>query len=131
MSFLPTAKSKRWYIWAPVYALVLWLLLIVHRFALLDKDYSLPLLARYAALATGISIILNALGWLGARLLWLITTAGILAGLGLMMAYTYREMSGWEDLAGFLAFAMFTLGGFAAGLLAEGIYWLIRRRRSA
>ncbi|OKP97359.1 hypothetical protein [Paenibacillus sp. P46E] len=131
MSFLPTAKSSRWYIWFPVYALLLWLLLILHRFVLLDKEFSALLLGRYAALALGVSIIVNGFGWLGARLVWLITTAGILIGLGLMIVYTYREMSGWEDLAGFLTFAMFTLGGFAAGLLTEGIYWLARRSRSA
>ncbi|MNO14384.1 hypothetical protein D3C76_40270 [compost metagenome] len=129
MGFLPTAKSKRWYLWVSVYALVLWLLLILHRFVLLDKDFSPLLLFRYAALALGTSIVVNGFGWLGARLVWLITTAGILTGLGLMIAYTYRDMSGWEDLAGFLTFIMFALGGFAAGLLAEGIYWLIRHRR--
>lgn len=128
MGFLPTAKSKRWSFWIPVYALVLWLLLILNRFVLLDNDFSPLLLARYAALALGASIVVNGFGWLGARLVWLITTAGILAGLGFMMAYTYREMSGWEDLAGFLMFVMFALGGFAAGLLAEGILWLIRHR---
>ncbi|WP_379155287.1 hypothetical protein [Paenibacillus sp. sgz5001063] len=131
MYFLPTAKSKRWYIAVPVYALVLWLLLMLHRFVLLDKEFSLLLLGRYAALALGVSILVNGFGWFGARLVWLITTAGILTGLGFMIAYTYRDMSGWEDLAGFLTFAMFTLGGLGAGLLAEGIYWLVRHKRRA
>ncbi|KWX87714.1 hypothetical protein AMQ83_11360 [Paenibacillus riograndensis] len=129
MGFLPTAKSKRWSLWIPVYALVLWLLLLLDRFVLLDQDFSHLLLDRYASLELGEFIVVNGFGWLGARLGLMITTAGILAGLGLMMAYTYRELSGWVDLAGFLMFVMFALGGFAAGLLAEGILWLIRHRR--
>lgn len=44
-----------------------------------------------------------------------------------MLGYTYKEMSGWEDLAGFLAFSLFSCAGFALGLLAEGIRLLYTR----
>lgn len=84
------------------------------------------LLLRLALFSIIVSVIVNSLGWLGARLVWIITTAGIIIGMGFMFSYTYRDMSGWEDLAGFLSFSLFTLVGFAIGLLAEGIRLLIK-----
>jgi hypothetical protein len=127
MKFLPAAKSNRWLIWMAVYGVVLWMLFIVHRFVMMAHAWDVTLLLRFALFSIVVSGIVNALGWLGARLLWFITTTGILIGSVLMLSYTYREMSGWEDLAGFLAFFFFTCGGFALGLLAEGIRLLVKQ----
>ncbi|MRN51899.1 hypothetical protein [Paenibacillus monticola] len=131
MEFMPPAKSSRWLFWIPGYALLLWLLFILHRFVLLGQTANGTFLLRFALLSLVISAILNCSGWLGARLLWLITTGGIIIGLGLMFIYSYRDMSGWEDLAGFLTFAIFMLGGFALGLLAEFVQWLMKRLRKS
>ena len=131
MSFLPSARSGRWLAWGAGYALILWLLLILHRFVLLEEDFNLTLWARWAILALVFSGIVNGFGWLGARLLWAITTAGIVLGIGLVYLSTYRGMSGWEDLAGFLTFGVFSAGGLALGLIAEGVRLLVlyMRRR--
>ncbi|GGF82083.1 hypothetical protein GCM10010912_29030 [Paenibacillus albidus] len=131
MKFLPAAKRKTWFIWMIVYALLLWLLFAVHRFALLAQDFDLVILLRYALLALAVSLILHTFGWLGAKLLYLLATAGIGLGLVLMYAYTYRNMSGWEDLAGFLTFGFCMIGGFIIGLLAEGIRLLVQRSRKS
>lgn len=104
MKFLPAAKSNRWLIWMAVYCVCLWLLFILHRFVMMAHTLDVILLLRFALFSIVVSGIVNALGWLGARLLWLITTTGIIIGSVIMLSYTYREMSGWEDLAGFLAF---------------------------
>ncbi|WP_410513928.1 hypothetical protein PaeBR_05775 [Paenibacillus sp. BR2-3] len=129
MNFMPPAKSKRWFFWMIAYGLILWMLLGLHRIALLEQPIDLIILLRFALFAFVVSAILNGFGWLGARFIWLITTIGIIIGLGLMFMYTYRDMSGWEDLAGFLTFTVFMLGGFTAGLVVEGIYLVIRRQR--
>ncbi|WP_238655090.1 hypothetical protein [Paenibacillus piscarius] len=131
MSFLPSARSGRWLAWGAGYALILWLLLILHRFVLLGDEFNLTLCVRWAILSLIFSAIVNGFGWLGARLLWVITTAGIVVGLCFMYLTTYRDMSGWEDLAGFLAFWVYSLGGLALGLIAEGIRLLVlyMRRR--
>ncbi|MNO38949.1 hypothetical protein D3C76_290670 [compost metagenome] len=127
MKFLPAAKSNRWLIWMAVYGVFLWLLFILHRFVLMAHPLDVTLLLRFALFSIVVSGIVNAFGWLGARLLWFITTTGILIGSVIMLSYTYREMSGWEDLAGFLAFLFFTCGGFALGLLAEAIRLLVKQ----
>lgn len=131
MNFLPPVKSNSWFRWMAVYGLLLWLLLILHRFLLLDQPFNLLIALRFALLALVVSGLPHLFGWLGARLLWIFSTAGLFLGLFFMFNYTYKEMSAWEDLAGFLAFSLFTLGGFALGLVAEGIYLLIRQRRKA
>lgn len=125
MNFLPPARTGRWLVWYIGFALFVWLLLILHRFVLLGEDFDLPLLARLAALAIVLSGIINSFGWYGARLVWVFSTAGIVLGLSLMFIYTYRDMSGWEDLAGFLSFLLSAAGGFVLGLIAEGTRLLV------
>jgi hypothetical protein len=112
-----------------VYSFVLWLLLIMHRIFLLDEDFDTLIALRFAILACVVSGILHLLGWLGARLIWWFTTLGIIIGLALLFSSAYRDMSGWEDLAGFLSFAMLLLGGFVLGLAVEGVLLLIRHLR--
>jgi hypothetical protein len=129
MRFLPSAKESRWFIWMGIYALALWLLFILHRFVVLGQTFDAILLLRLALFSLAVSAVLNTFGWLGARLVWLIATTGVTIGLILMFAYTFRDMSGWQDLAGFLAFSLFTVGGFALGLVAEGVaFWLKWRK---
>lgn len=127
MKFLPATKSKRWFLWMIVYALLFWLLFAMQRFVMLEKDLNGTLLLRFALFFALVSGIINTLGWLGGRLLWLLSTSGMVVGTIVMLSYTYREMSGWEDLAGFLMFCMFSCGGFALGILAEGIRLLYKR----
>ncbi|WNS40956.1 hypothetical protein [Paenibacillus sp. MMS20-IR301] len=129
MNFLPPARNSRWFAWYPGYALIVWLLLVLHRFVLLGSPFSLTLLVRWAVLALVFSGIISCFGWLGARLVWMFSTAGLVLGIILMYIYTYRDMSGWEDLAGFLTFALFTAGGFVLGLIVEAVLRLVRYLR--
>jgi hypothetical protein len=129
MNLLPPVKSNSWFRWMAVYGVLLWLLLLLHRFLLLGEPFNALIALRFALLALVVSGVIHLLGWLGARLLWICSTAGIFIGFVVMASYTYRDMSGWEDLAGFLSFGMFMLGGFVLGLAAEGVYLLIKRRR--
>ncbi|QUL56156.1 hypothetical protein KDC22_06405 [Paenibacillus tritici] len=126
MNLLPPARTGRWLAWCAGYALMVWLLLIVHRFVLLGNEPNLTLGVRWALLALVFSGIINGFGWLGARLVWFFSTAGIVLGICLMYIYTYREMSGWEDLAGFLTFLICTAGGFVLGLIVEGGRMLVQ-----
>lgn len=130
MPTLPAAKDPRWFRWMGLYALLLWLVLGLHRFALLGHPIEGMLLLRFALLAAAISAVLHILGWIGARMVWAMATAGILTGILFMFGYSFRDMSGWQDLAGFMAFSLFSLGGFALGLISEGIVRLIRWRHS-
>ncbi|UQZ35311.1 hypothetical protein C2I18_18350 [Paenibacillus sp. PK3_47] len=129
MNFLPPAKSTRWLYWMAAYGFILWLLLIMHRIFLLDENFDTLIALRFAILAFAVSGILHLLGWLGARLIWWFTTLGIMVGLALLYSSAYKDMSGWEDLAGFLSFAMMLLGGFALGLVVEGVLLLVLHLR--
>ncbi|WP_342424108.1 hypothetical protein [Paenibacillus sp. FSL E2-0178] len=129
MNFLPPARIGRWLWWYVSYALIVWLLLILHRFVLLGEGFNLLLLLRWAALSIMLSGIINSFGWYGARLVWIFSTAGVVLGISLMFIYTSRDMSGWEDLAGFLSFLLFTAGGFVLGLLVEGSRLLVQYMR--
>ncbi|AIQ51159.1 hypothetical protein [Paenibacillus sp. FSL R7-0331] len=129
MRFLPTAKNNIWFRWMAVYGLLFWAVLLLYRFVVLAEPFDMMIALRFGLLALVVSGLFNLLGWLGGRLVWCLSTAGLITGLVLMFSYSYRDMSGWEDLAGFLTFVLFTMGGFALGLAAEGIYFLVKHRR--
>jgi len=129
MKLMPPAKDNRWFLVMAAYGFILWLLLGLYRLVLLGQPADTGVLLRFALFALVVSGILNGLGWLGARLLWIFTTAGIIFGLVLMYLYSYRDMSGWGDLAGFMTFMVFMLGGFTVGLVAEAIYRVIKGKR--
>lgn len=48
MKFLPAAKSKSWFLWMTVYAILLWLLFPLHRFVMLAQEMDTTLLLRFA-----------------------------------------------------------------------------------
>ncbi|MFF2017531.1 hypothetical protein [Paenibacillus sp. NPDC058177] len=126
MSILPSAKEARWFRWMGIYSLLLWLLLCLNRFVLLGRPFEVTLLLRFALFALTISAVLHTFGWLGARLVWMMATVGIAAGFLVMFTYSSREMSGWQDLTGFFAFSVLSLGGFVFGLIVEGIVRLAK-----
>lgn len=129
MHILPKSKSVRWLWWMLGYGIVLSLLLLVSRYIALGEAVEPVLAFRFVLFAFALAVVVNGFGWLGARLVWAASTLGIAVGVGFMLAYSSRDMSGWEDLAGFLAFMLGGLIGFAVGLLAEGGRWLLLRLR--
>lgn len=126
MRFLPKARSGKWWLIAGCSTLLVSLFLWMIRFGLLEQPLSGTHLFRFFLLAFLLSLVLGIAGWLGARRLWLLSNAGMAAGL-ILMARSSGERNGWEDLAGFMAFLELTAAGFAAGLLAE-LVWLVFRR---
>ena len=129
MNFMPPVKNNRWFFWFGAFGLLLWVLLTLYRFAYLGQTMDIVILLRFALFSFVVSGIINGFGWLGARFVWLFSTLGIVLGLILMYVYTSRDLSGWEDLAGFLTFFIFMVGGFAVGLVVEGVNLLLRRQR--
>ncbi|WP_151208718.1 hypothetical protein [Paenibacillus yonginensis] len=124
--FLPPARSNSWFVWYLIYAGIVTIALALYRFGRLGDEFDAGLLGRFALLALAFSGIVHVCGWLGGRLIWLISTAGLVIGIYTMFRYASRDMSGWEDLASFMSFMLLTAGGFLIGLLAEGANWLYR-----
>lgn len=130
MKYLPAAKSGLWLLWMVIYGLALSLLMWGVRYAVREETFSFTIALRLMLLSYGMAAIVNLFGWLGARWLWLLTTAGIVAGMAVMLWYAYRDLSGWEDLIGFLSFLLIAAAGLVLGALAEGIRFIAALRRS-
>lgn len=135
MNWLPAPRSRRWLLWFFIFTVLLWALLAAQRLIVSPPPYTgdgVPPAVRVGVIAAVLSAVINSMGWLGARWFWLLSSLGLAAGIGSMFGYGYRNMSGWEDLASFLAFVVMTAGGLALGLIAEGIrllaIWLKRRK---
>jgi hypothetical protein len=129
MKYLPAPKSSRWLLWFACYGLLLTLLLWANRFIAWKEPFESLIALRFMLLSFGLAAVVNAFGWLGARWVWLLASAGLAAGIAVMLVYAYRDMDGWGDLIGFLSFLLITGAGFVLGLLAEGIRIVMLKRR--
>jgi hypothetical protein len=128
MSWIPAARSAKWWMYAGVSSLVATVAFWVVRFILLDKPFVGVYAFRFLLLAVILSFLFGFLGWLGARWLWLCSTAGLASGL-IMMALYSRDMTGWEDLASFVSFMLAVAAGFVLGIVVEVIILIIRMAR--
>lgn len=128
MRWIPSAGSRKWWSIALLSLLMtcgaVWLI----RFGINGQPLTAVHLLRFGLLGAVLSLVPSLAGWLGARWLWLISNAGLLAGLIAMSTYRAGQ-TGWEDLAGFLTFMMLTAAGFAAGVLVELAMLIVRRAR--
>ncbi|WP_138494188.1 hypothetical protein [Paenibacillus pinistramenti] len=129
LKFLPPAKSNQWFLWYLIYAAVVTIALSFYRFVRLGDPFDAGLVGRFALLSLALSGVLHICGWFGGKLVWLITTAGLIVGFYSMFRYTKHELSGWEDLATFFSFLIVIAGAFVLGLVVEGAVRLYRHYR--
>lgn len=125
MSWIPAARSSRWWVLAGVSSLFISILLWIIRFVLLGQPFTGMHAFRFMLLAILLSFFFGFTGWLGARKLWLCSNIGVAAGLVLMAFYS-REVTGWEDLISFVVFLEAVAAGFVVGLVVEGVSLLLR-----
>ncbi|MBC8081288.1 MAG: hypothetical protein H7X86_13160 [Gorillibacterium sp.] len=129
MNNLPATRSERWLLWMLIYGLLFSLLLLINRFVVIGQTFDIGFALRFVLLAFVVSGVVNGFGWLGAKYIWMITTLGLVIGLGLMYFYSARDLTGWEDLASILGLMEGLLIGFVVGVLVEGVYLIMKGRR--
>lgn len=125
-NWIPEAGSKLWWGYAGISTVLVSVILWLIRFSALGQTLTLAFVLRFILLALILSAVFSFAGWLGARRVWLCSNIGLLLGLALMAKYS-RDMTGWGDLVGLLAFLQLTVGGFLLGLVIEIIYFIVRR----
>lgn len=75
-----------------------------------------------------LAILICAFGFFKAKYVFLLTSAGALAGIIQMLwIFGAGNNSGWEDLAGFAGFLVLFAGGFASGVIAQ-IAYIVHKR---
>ncbi|MFD0589602.1 hypothetical protein ACFQZE_16555 [Paenibacillus sp. GCM10027627] len=130
MSWIPKARSGKWWIISAVSTLIFGAGIGLVRFGLMDQAVTAVHAFRFLLLAAVLSFVFGLAGWLGAKWLWGLSSIGVLLGL-VLMATMADDRSGWEDLVGFLSFLMITALGIAAGLLVEAIAAIVRNVRKS
>lgn len=131
MNYIPARRKASWLIVGIVYAVVLTLLLWINRLIVQNGELEAMYAFRFAMLAFVLSLAINGFGWLGARLIWLFSTIGVIVGLLMMFFYSSQDMTGWEDLSSLLGFFFGAAGGFALGLVVEAVYLIVKARRGS
>lgn len=130
MKWLPAPRSSHWFVWFAAYTLILSVLFWINRFILADQPFDGVIAFRFVLLALVIALIINGAGWLGGRVVWLVASLGIVAGQISQLYYSLRELEGFADLAGFLAFFLLAIFGLVAGILAEVVWYFVNRNRT-
>lgn len=130
---LPGKGSPRWLSFFAGYALVLFILMAVTRL-LLGVGFSFKALAGVATLSVVSAAFCCLAGYWGARLLLLLTSLGVAAGLGAMYhTCIWHPSPGWSDLSTVAAYVLLAALGAVLGALAEGIrvVWAARLGKPA
>lgn len=127
MRWLPKPKHNTWWLISGMIALGQFATIGIGAQLLIPHaSPKYPLIALFC-LATG--LIIGGTGWLGARWLPPIATAGLIAGL-ITMINSFSEIDGWGDLIGLLSFTFLLLGGLALGLIVELGLWIYRNLKA-
>lgn len=124
-------KKRRGPLWAGVItaALTFILFFCAIRFVLGSQPSAANILA-YLAVAIIFGIVAYPLFMLRSRVAFYLFEGGLLVGFVFMYSMFKNGMTGWSDLAGILMFFMCVAAGLAAGLLAQLIVYLVRRRKN-
>ncbi|WP_232242961.1 hypothetical protein [Paenibacillus sp. GSMTC-2017] len=125
MSWIPEARSVKWWIIAGVSSVLLILAIWFIRFELLGQTWTNVHAFRFALFAIMWSVLLSLAGWSGGRWLWLCSNIGILVGLIFMGLYS-GNATGWEDLVSLLSFMIMIISGLAVGIVVELILMTVR-----
>jgi len=136
MRWLPVARSINWWKLGGITFILATLLLWFMRFVVVGQTFTYLHAFRFLLLAAVIVLLTTLAGWLGARWVWLASTAGMLAGLLFMLPYATGDRSGWDDLASLLAFLQAVILGMLAGIAIElgawGLrFWQARSKKSS
>ncbi|WP_168118655.1 hypothetical protein [Paenibacillus sp. HB172176] len=126
MRWIPKAKSSKWWLIAVLSALLTAVSLCGIRFGLLQHEFDGGIAFRFLILSLVLSFLFSMGGWLGGKLFWICSSAGLLLALIMMGVYA-DDSSGWEDLISILVFMELTAAGIAAGIVAELIRLLARK----
>lgn len=128
MAFLPTRRSKSWIWICTVHAILVCAALLASR-AVLHIQMSMQAGASLFIIAVSLALIACVGGWLGGRLFFSCSAAGSLIGAAYMLYVSVFDASpGWSDLASLIGFMVISAVGISAGLVAELVRFLIKRK---
>ncbi len=125
--FFPDRYDRKWLTVFVAYTLVLYVLTVGPRFLAPGGGPGLSAMAGLFLFCLVTSLIICALGFLGLRFVFSLASAGVLAGVVLMLSVMLGKSTGWEDLVGLVLFFEFSVFGIAAGAAAELIAFIVRR----
>jgi hypothetical protein len=93
-----------------------------------DRDVSDNILA-YAGVSLVIGLVTAAFYHYNLKYAFYIFLIGILVGIFEMFRNFMTEQNGWEDLAGIVSIMFWTVAGFFAGLIVQGVVYLYKRNK--
>lgn len=93
-----------------------------------DRDVSDNILA-YAGVSLIIGLVTAAFYHYNLKYAFYIFIGGILIGIFEMFRNFMTEQNGWEDLAGIVSIMFWTVVGFFAGLIVQGVVYLYKRNK--
>ncbi len=124
LSFIPAKHSRAWGLVSIIFLIVTFSLLVLSQL-LLHRSFTLILVAGLAIIAIVCTLVACIGGFLGGKLFFAFSSGSTLLGL-LYMLYivVFSVADGWNDIVSIVSFAVIYSFGTAAGIIAEGVYYL-------
>lgn len=126
MKRFPDKFSPIWFRVFAFYIVVVYAFLSLPQIILKSEIVLRPLIA-LAMLAVAVALIACIVGYLGGKVFFLVYSAFAFVGtLYMLNIVLFDTTSGWGDLTSFIGFITFVVFGLGAGVLAEGVHFLIK-----
>lgn len=123
------AKSyRKMFIIASCVAVASFLLFVIGIRAVLNNHISIANYIAYAVFSLTAGI-LTAMLFYKFRIAAWFFTAGLIVGFADMYRAFFRDLSGWNDLVGIISLFTWILVFLAAGIVAQFVFWLVKRLR--
>lgn len=123
---LPKKFDPYWLVVLLIYIQILWIILAGSKLIILNGVLNYQDFSGLFWLAIGISLLINLLGFFGARYTFALANLGLLAGV-IAMIVSYKKGGGWEDLTGPVVLVEMFLIGVITGIGVE-IFMFYRRK---
>lgn len=119
LKFLPEKFHKKWLIIYLIYSLALFGALFLSSALLIGNRIELYKTTVMFLFTSVISFIVCLFGFIGLKIMFSLSTLGLILGLSLMISILFGNSTGWEGLVGTAAFIQMIVFGALAGIIGE------------
>ncbi|MFD2114699.1 hypothetical protein ACFSTH_02870 [Paenibacillus yanchengensis] len=119
MRILLQPRSRNWLLYLPITTAVITIMIYLVRFVMAGATFDVVIALRMLLFSFIVASIYSLLGYFGLRYILLLSKLGLLLGLVMMSILSQGNATGWEDLAGFIAFLFLFGAGFVVGIVVE------------
>jgi len=129
LKIIPAKHSKKWASLFGIYFVAIFAVSLLCQL-IIQTHLTFMLLIGLVAISLVFSLVICFGGFLGGMLFFGISTLGTILGLLYMLYISiFNAASGWNDIISLVGFSVFFSFSAAAGIITEGVYYILSRQK--